>query len=356
MLLPIVSRGPGLFLQRSGLSLTSTFRRSMAKELLIYSSEVAVFDPTLKRSPHRLAHQAKVAMEAENEELRRRVEMREADNISCALPYIYGGATLVQRGQTEAASEVVELESPENDGNFAAEKKQDEDFVFPYAITHKTSWPKLTKIAESSAESKKIVGRRRRRKNTRYRMTLRAMAEADMSPDEPEFAPAQGYEVIEGLDDEEGGSRQKRLSDDEIFRFGTADPEIAASKVPCGGCGAHLHCQDAKTPGFVPVELFRDKSEKKLRNLLCQRCHVIKEYNIALKMNVDPEDYPKTIAHVHSTRAIILLVVDLLDFPGSVWPNILEILGPHKKIILIGNKVDLLPQDSTNYFGGSRTA
>ena len=97
----------------------------------------------------------------------------------------------------------------------------------------------------------------------------------------------------------------------------------------------------------MPVELFKGKNDKKLRNILCQRCHVIKEYNIALKMNVDPEDYPKTISHLHKSRAIVVLVVDLLDFPGSVWPNILEILGPYKKIILVGNKADLLPQDST---------
>ena len=42
------------------------------------------------------------------------------------------------------------------------------------------------------------------------------------------------------------------------------------------------------------------------------------EYNIALKMNVAPEDYPKTVAHLRETPAVIVLIVDLLDFPGSV--------------------------------------
>ena len=34
-------------------------------------------------------------------------------------------------------------------------------------------------------------------------------------------------------------------------------------------------------------------------------------------------------------------MVDLTDFPGSVWPNILDLLGKNKKILLVGNKVKL---------------
>ena len=44
-----------------------------------------------------------------------------------------------------------------------------------------------------------------------------------------------------------------------------------------------------------------------------------------------------------------MLVVDLLDFPGSVWPNILDLLGKKKKIILVGNKLDLLLPDHDRY-------
>ena len=52
--------------------------------------------------------------------------------------------------------------------------------------------------------------------------------------------------------------------------------------------------------------------------LQCQRCYIMSEYNIALKMTVSPEDYPKTIQHLRETPAVIVLIVDLLDFPGSV--------------------------------------
>ena len=90
-------------------------------------------------------------------------------------------------------------------------------------------------------------------------------------------------------------------------------------------------------------------SLKKLRNSQCQRCTLIKEYNVALKMNINPEDYPKAIAHLKDKKAIVVLIVDLTDFPGSVWPNILDLIGSDKRVILVGNKVDLLPQDSQGY-------
>lgn len=75
----------------------------------------------------------------------------------------------------------------------------------------------------------------------------------------------------------------------------------------------------------------------------------MKEYKIALKMNVSPDHYPQLMKQVHLRRAIILLVVDLLDFPASMWPGVSDLLGPNKRLILVGNKVDMLPQDSPSY-------
>merc|ERR1719188_611632 len=148
---------------------------------------------------------------------------------------------------------------------------------------------------------------------------------------------------------DDAGGGESGLARDDAFRYGTADPNIPPSKVPCGGCGAHLHCQDAKMPGFAPVETFAGKSPDELRLTVCQRCYVMDKYNVALKVNVSPGHYESTLTHIASKRAIVLLVVDLLDYPGSVWPGIVDLLGVNKKLILVGNKVDMLPQDSENY-------
>ena len=67
------------------------------------------------------------------------------------------------------------------------------------------------------------------------------------------------------------------------------------------------------------------------------------------KVSVSPADYPRSIEHLKDKEALVLLVVDLLDYPGSVWPNILDLLGKNKKIILVANKVDLILPDHAKY-------
>lgn len=42
-------------------------------------------------------------------------------------------------------------------------------------------------------------------------------------------------------------------------------------------------------------------------------------------------------------------MVDLLDFPCSIWPGIADIFDK-TPIVVVGNKVDLLPQDSKDFF------
>ena len=156
---------------------------------------------------------------------------------------------------------------------------------------------------------------------------------------------SQDMEAIENLG-EEGLEVKSQAEQEELFRYGSSDSSIPVSKIPCSGCGAHLHCQDSKLPGFVSCEIFNGKKIKELRKIQCQRCVVMKEYNVALKMNINPEDYPKAISHLKDKKAIVVLIVDLTDFPGSVWPNILDLIGSDKRVILVGNKVDLIPQDS----------
>lgn len=46
--------------------------------------------------------------------------------------------------------------------------------------------------------------------------------------------------------------------------------------------------------------------------------------------------------------------MDLLDFPCSIWPGLSEVLGPKRSIIVVGNKVDLLPRDCPGYLDNIR--
>lgn len=135
-----------------------------------------------------------------------------------------------------------------------------------------------------------------------------------------------------------------------IYRnYGKPDPSVAPSKIPCSGCGAHLHCVSTNIPGFVPSEKFSLFTEEDLRSQLCQRCDFLKRYNVALNVTVPSDEYPQLISKIQLNPSLVVILVDLLDFPCSVWPGIINLIGEKHKIYIVGNKVDLLPKDDTLY-------
>lgn len=134
----------------------------------------------------------------------------------------------------------------------------------------------------------------------------------------------------------------------------------------------NLFLQNTSLPGFVPKELFDGLNKQELRTLICQRCHFLKEYDIALGVNVTPDDYPRILAPMRSKRALVLLMIDVLDMPCSIWPGMIDIIGRLKKIIkefskrkftgpklpivAVANKMDLLPQDGPEFLNNVRNS
>ncbi|XP_030384436.1 nitric oxide-associated protein 1 [Scaptodrosophila lebanonensis] len=146
------------------------------------------------------------------------------------------------------------------------------------------------------------------------------------------------YEFYEGAKDELGNVDSKH---------GTPDRTVPPSKVPCNGCGAHLHCANSSLPGYIPSEIFRGRSQTELQTITCQRCHFLKHYNIALDVEIEPSSYVETISQIKDRFALAIVIVDVLDM--FIWPNMQELLGNKRPVFIIGNKVDLLPRDSNKY-------
>ncbi|CAG2108874.1 unnamed protein product [Medioppia subpectinata] len=116
-----------------------------------------------------------------------------------------------------------------------------------------------------------------------------------------------------------------------LRNYGTPDPKTKPSDIECSGCGAYLHCSATNIPGYMPSEKFKNLSEHQLRAEKCQRCEYLAHFNVALNVNVSNDHYPELMAKIQNTKALIVIMVDLLDFPCSVWP------------------VDLLPKDNDLY-------
>ncbi|KAL7500137.1 hypothetical protein ACHAWT_008620 [Skeletonema menzelii] len=89
------------------------------------------------------------------------------------------------------------------------------------------------------------------------------------------------------------------------------------------------------------------------KKVLCKRCHGLQNFG-TVEQNLRPgwtdepmlsqEEFRKLLLPLRQKKAVILALVDLFDFSGSVLPELDEIAGDNP-VILAANKADLLPSE-----------
>ncbi|XP_077877451.1 nitric oxide-associated protein 1 isoform X3 [Ictidomys tridecemlineatus] len=130
------------------------------------------------------------------------------------------------------------------------------------------------------------------------------------------------------------------------------DPTVPPSGMNCTGCGAELHCQDPGMPGYLPSEKFSSvaQADGGPVRLVCQRCWLLVHHRRALRVQVSREQYLELVSAAlrRPGPALVLYMVDLLDLPDALLSDLPKLVGA-KQLIVLGNKVDLLPQDSPGY-------
>ncbi|XP_015415567.1 PREDICTED: nitric oxide-associated protein 1 isoform X2 [Myotis davidii] len=133
---------------------------------------------------------------------------------------------------------------------------------------------------------------------------------------------------------------------------GHPDPTVPSSGLNCSGCGAELHCQDPGLPGYLPSEKFLSARAQAdgLARTVCQRCWLLVHHRRALRLQVSREQYLQLVSTAlrRPGPALVLYMVDLLDLPDALLPDLPALVGA-KQLIVLGNKVDLLPQDAPGY-------
>lgn len=110
--------------------------------------------------------------------------------------------------------------------------------------------------------------------------------------------------------------------------------------VYCEGCGVPLQSEDKSKAGFLPKSAWNNEQ------VICQRCFRLKHYNEVQDVDYSDDDYLRMIHQISDTNSLVVKVVDIFDFNGSFISGLQRLTG-NNPIILIGNKVDLLPK-STN--------
>ncbi|MFB9860700.1 ribosome biogenesis GTPase YqeH [Salinicoccus siamensis] len=107
--------------------------------------------------------------------------------------------------------------------------------------------------------------------------------------------------------------------------------------IKCIGCGAELQSDDEKQPGYIPA------SGLEKEDPICKRCYRLKHYNEVMDVDVDSGDFMTMLNALYETDGLIVKVVDVFDFNGSIIPSFNRIVGD-KKVVAVINKIDLLPK------------
>ena len=134
----------------------------------------------------------------------------------------------------------------------------------------------------------------------------------------------------------------------------------------CVGCGSLLQTVDSDKVGYVLPKVFNEytnkmsllttetsdensesstetSDENSVPSLICLRCFNLKHYNTALNITSNIDTYKEHLISLKERRALVVLIIDAVDFPGSLFPDLDNILGHRNRVHVVVNKVDLLP-------------
>lgn len=110
----------------------------------------------------------------------------------------------------------------------------------------------------------------------------------------------------------------------------------------CMGCGAKLQSTDENKSGYVPNSVL-NKPEEELDNIYCKRCFRLRHYNEVAEVEITDDDFLTMLNEISSKDALIVNVVDVFDFSGTLISGMQRFAGSNH-VLVVGNKIDLLPK------------
>ncbi|TVU33732.1 hypothetical protein EJB05_25565, partial [Eragrostis curvula] len=184
----------------------------------------------------------------------------------------------------------------------------------------------------------------------------------DTSPDGVgPAAPTRGDRFIGRQLVNEAAARVLAPEDAERRRRRKEKRQVLARKpsglASCYGCGAPLQTTEDGAPGYVdPATYELKKRHHQLRTVLCGRCKLLSHGHMVTavgghggypggKQFVSAEQLREKLSYLRHEKALIIKLVDIVDFNGSFLARVRDFAGANP-IILVITKVDLLPRDT----------
>lgn len=110
----------------------------------------------------------------------------------------------------------------------------------------------------------------------------------------------------------------------------------------CIGCGALIQVDDPNKSGYLPMSALKKAIDRD--ELLCQRCFRLRHYNEIQPVELTDDDFASLLHQISDTRALIVYVIDVFDVTGSEISGLPRFVGQDNPILVVANKVDLLPK------------
>lgn len=112
-------------------------------------------------------------------------------------------------------------------------------------------------------------------------------------------------------------------------------------EILCIGCGATIQTTDKVGLGFTPQSALEKGLET--GEVYCQRCFRLRHYNEITDVQLTDDDFLKLLHEVGDSDALVVNVIDIFDFNGSVIPGLPRFVSGND-VLLVGNKKDILPK------------
>lgn len=163
------------------------------------------------------------------------------------------------------------------------------------------------------------------------------------------------------------------------WRTGTFSTDSSGSQrqsnrsveIVCSGCGIELQTDKKDASGYLPQkevlhaareQLRREQEERDIgyeepnryqrkqqtHGIICQRCYQSKHYGNLVPIQLPYDTFEQYLDAIRPLDCVVVQLIDVFDFHGSIIPNLKERIGENKPVILVLNKCDLLPKH-TNY-------
>lgn len=109
----------------------------------------------------------------------------------------------------------------------------------------------------------------------------------------------------------------------------------------CIGCGALIQTTEETKVGYTPLSALEKGLES--GQVYCKRCFRLRHYNDIADVHISDDEFQALLHSVGDSNALVVNVIDLFDFNGSVIPGLSRFVSGND-VLLVGNKKDILPK------------